>query len=31
LMPANESMPPIIVKDKDVRIRGVVVAVMRKY
>ena len=31
LMPANESMPPIIVKDKDLSIRGVVVAVMRKY
>ena len=31
LMPANESMPPIIAKDKDVHIRGVVVAVMRKY
>jgi repressor LexA len=31
LMPANESMAPIIVKDKDVAVRGVVVAVMRKY
>ncbi len=31
LMPANESMAPIIAKEKDVAIRGVVVAVMRKY
>ena len=31
LMPANEHMAPIIAKDKDVMIRGVVVAVMRKY
>lgn len=31
LIPANESMAPIIVKDRDVAIRGVVVAVMRKY
>jgi len=31
LMPANERMQPIIVKDKDVTIRGVVVAVLRKY
>ena len=31
LMPANESMAPILVKDKDLTIRGVVVAVMRKY
>lgn len=31
LMPANESMRPIIVKDKDVTVRGAVVAVMRKY
>lgn len=31
LMPANERMQPIIVKDKDVTVRGVVVAVMRKY
>ena len=31
LMPANESMPPIIVNGKDLTIRGVVVAVMRKY
>ncbi|MBI3783813.1 MAG: transcriptional repressor LexA [Deltaproteobacteria bacterium] len=31
LVPANQSMQPIIVKDKDLAIRGVVVAVMRKY
>jgi repressor LexA len=31
LMPANQTMQPIIVKDRDVTIRGVVVAVMRKY
>lgn len=31
LMPANESMAPIIAKDKDVTVRGVVVAVMRRY
>ena len=31
LIPANESMTPIIVKGKDVTVRGVVVAVMRKY
>lgn len=31
LMPANETMAPIIARDKDVEIRGVVVAVMRKY
>ena len=31
LIPANDSMAPIIVKDKDVAVRGVVVAVMRKY
>ena len=31
LQPANESMPPIIARDKDVEIRGAVVAVMRKY
>ena len=31
LVPANESMAPIIAKEKDVAIRGVVVAVMRKY
>lgn len=31
LQPANESMDPIIVRDKDVEIRGAVVAVMRKY
>jgi repressor LexA len=31
LQPANESMQPIIARDKDVEIRGAVVAVMRKY
>lgn len=31
LMPANQSMAPIIAKEKDVAIRGIVVAVMRKY
>lgn len=31
LMPANETMAPLIAKDKDVKLRGVVVAVMRKY
>jgi repressor LexA len=31
LMPANDSMAPIMVKDKDLAVRGVVVAVMRKY
>jgi repressor LexA len=31
LQPANDSMAPIIASAKDVAIRGVVVAVMRKY
>ncbi len=31
LMPANEALAPIIANGKDVEIRGVVVAVMRKY
>ena len=31
LMPANQSMEPIILKAQDVQIRGVVVAVLRKY
>jgi len=31
LQPANDSMPPIRVKAKDVIIRGVVIAIMRKY
>jgi len=31
LMPANQTMAPIIAKEKDVTVRGVVVAVMRKY
>ncbi|MFQ5666377.1 MAG: transcriptional repressor LexA [Candidatus Binatia bacterium] len=31
LMPANESIAPILVNERDVTIRGAVVAVMRKY
>jgi repressor LexA len=31
LQPANETMKPIVARAKDVEIRGVVVAVMRKY
>jgi repressor LexA len=31
LMPANDAMAPIIAKESDVQVRGVVVAVMRKY
>jgi len=31
LMPANDALAPIIAAEKDVTIRGVVVAVMRKY
>lgn len=31
LMPANAAFEPILVEDKDLAIRGVVVAVMRKY
>ena len=31
LQPANEAMPPMIVRAKDVTIRGIVVAVLRKY
>jgi repressor LexA len=31
LMPANDAMAPIIAREKDVEVRGVVVAVMRKY
>jgi repressor LexA len=31
LVPANDSMAPIVARAKDVAIRGVVVAVMRKY
>jgi repressor LexA len=31
LQPANDAMEPIIVAAKDLEIRGVVVAVMRKY
>jgi len=31
LMPANDAMAPIIAREKDVEVSGVVVAVMRKY
>jgi repressor LexA len=31
LQPANETMAPIVVREKDVEVRGVVVAVLRKY
>ncbi len=31
LQPANESMKPLILQDKEVEIRGAVVAVMRRY
>ncbi len=31
LQPANDAMAPLVVKAKDITIRGVVVAVMRKY
>jgi repressor LexA len=31
LQPANSQMAPILVKEKDVEIRGIVVAVLRKY
>jgi repressor LexA len=31
LMPANESMKPLVLKGAEVTVRGVVVAVMRKY
>jgi repressor LexA len=31
LQPANESMLPIVAREKDVQIRGAVVAVMRRY
>ena len=31
LQPANSRMQPIFVKDRDLEIRGVVVAVLRKY
>ena len=31
LQPANDAMSPIIARDKDVEVRGVVVAVLRKY
>jgi len=31
LQPANDAMQPIIARDRDVAVRGVVVAVLRKY
>ena len=31
LQPANDAMEPLLVREKDVEIRGVVVAVLRKY
>ncbi|RJP14841.1 MAG: transcriptional repressor LexA [Candidatus Abyssobacteria bacterium SURF_5] len=31
LQPANESMQPIIVKNRDVRVQGIVVGLMRRY
>lgn len=31
LQPANETMAPLVVREKDVEVRGVVVAVLRKY
>lgn len=31
LQPANDTMQPIIAREKDVEVRGVVVAVLRKY
>lgn len=31
LQPANDAMSPIVIRDGDVEIRGVVVAVLRKY
>lgn len=31
LQPANDAMEPLFVRDKDVDVRGVVVAVLRKY
>jgi repressor LexA len=31
LVPANETMAPIVGREKDITVRGVVVAVMRKY
>jgi repressor LexA len=31
LQPANDTMDPLIVREKDVEVRGVVVAVLRKY
>jgi repressor LexA len=31
LQPANESMKPIMVKERDVRVQGIVVGLMRRY
>jgi repressor LexA len=31
LQPANETMQPLVLREKDVEVRGVVVAVLRKY
>ena len=31
LEPANERLPPIVARAKDVEIRGVVVALLRRY
>lgn len=31
LQPANDAMEPIVVRDKEMEVRGVVVAVLRKY
>lgn len=31
LQPANEAMAPLVVRDRDCQVRGVVVAVLRKY
>ena len=31
LQPANEALEPIVVKDRDIRIQGVVVGLMRRY
>ena len=31
LQPANEALEPIIVKDRDIRVQGIVVGLMRRY
>jgi repressor LexA len=31
LQPANDTMQPIVARERDVDVRGVVVAVLRKY